>query len=441
MLLTNCNKKKENIDVKVATAAEEIACDDSMDIGGSIFPWRATGQEGKLRATAVVIEGGETRLCIVSCDVLILSRDIIDEVGTKIEAECGIPFENILIAATHTHSAPSTATVHGYSRDEIFLQRLKDAIFKAVSTAANKLGTVQESRMYFWLGQESTVGQNSRLLLSDSTIFWTGKSDDAIRPTGTYDPDLPVIAFKSKKDEKLEALIFNHSTHNMGARKGGVRSPAYNGLAAQELEGELGGICLYLLGAAGSVHPVPIPSDEKVFRIKEAVKDALKKAQERDITRLISVKDEFKYRVREFNEKEEEKAVSTYCRKRLTGKRSPDSVIEVFRDMRKELAPYQGEVRKTWLQVMVIGDVAIVGVSGELFNELGIEIKPCSPFRYTYIVELANDYKGYIPDKKGFELGGYQVWTGFHSLVAKGTGEAIVDEAAQILTKIYNDHE
>ena len=90
---------------------------------------------------------------------------------TKIEVECGIPFENILIAATHTHSAPSTATVHGYSRDEIFLQRLKDAIFKAVSTAANKLGTVQESRMYFWLGQESTVGQNSRLLLSDSTIF------------------------------------------------------------------------------------------------------------------------------------------------------------------------------------------------------------------------------------------------------------------------------
>src|SRR4030042_7064410 len=90
----------------------------------------------------------------------------------------------------------------------------------------------------------------------------------------------------------------------------------------QELEGELGGICLYLLGAAGSVYPVPIPADEKVFRIKEAVKDVLKKAQERDIKRLISGKDEF---------------------------------------------------------------------------------------------------------KKGFELGGFQVWTGFHSLVAKGTGEAIVD--------------
>ncbi len=73
---------------------------------------------------------------------------------------------------------------------------------------------------------------------------------------------------------------------------------------------------------------------------------------------------------------------------------------------------------------------------GELFTELGVQIKRRSPFRYIYIVELANDYIGYIPDEEAFNLGGYQVWTGFHIFVAQGTGEAIVEEAVQLLSDL-----
>ena len=87
---------------------------------------------------------------------------------------------------------------------------------------------------------------------------------------------------------------------------------------------------------------------------------------------------------------------------------------------------------------MQIGEVAFVGIGGELFNDLGIDIKRRSPFRYTYIVSLANDQIGYIPDNKGFELGGYQVWSWWASYVAKGTGETIVDEAIQLLSELYN---
>ena len=105
--------------------------------------------------------------------------------------------------------------------------------------------------------------------------------------------------------------------------------------------------------------------------------------------------------------------------------------------MRKELASHQGEVRKTWLQAMLIGDVAFVAVPGEFFTSLGVEIKRRSPFRYTYIVELANDYIGYIPDKEGYRSGGYQVWTGYHSFIEEGAGEAIVDEAVRMLMSLY----
>jgi hypothetical protein len=83
--------------------------------------------------------------------------------------------------------------------------------------------------------------------------------------------------------------------------------------------------------------------------------------------------------------------------------------------------------------------VAIVGVPGELFTKLGLDIKRRSPFRDTVVVELANDWIGYIPDREAFKLGGYQVWTGLHSYVEPGTGERIVDELGKMLDELAAD--
>ena len=417
--------------IRVAAATAEIVGDDSMEIAGGISPGHVSGQEGKLRAAAIVIEGS-TKICIVSCDVLALQRDILDDVCRIIEAEEDIPFENTLVTATHTHHAPTTVTVHGYKRDEVFCGRVRGAIVSAVHKANGKLKNVPSATMHFWLGQESTVGQNSRQLLKDGTIYWVGSREDALRPTGPFDPELPVLAFK-RADGALEALLFNHSSHNIGVRREG-RSPSFYGLASQELEEELGGTTVFVPGAFGSTHVLTLSMDEKILRIKNAVKEAFSKAAAREILGIKSVKKQLEYKVREFDEDEEEKAVSYYCRKRLGG--NPEDTIEVFRKMRQQLAKHQGEVRNSWLHVILIGDIAFVGVPGELFGQLGIEIKRRSPFRYTYVIGLANDYIGYIPDREAYDLGGYQLWMGLHSFVARGTGEAIVKEAISLLEEV-----
>ena len=85
---------------------------------------------------------------------------------------------------------------------------------------------------------------------------------------------------------------------------------------------------------------------------------------------------------------------------------------------------------------MLIGDIALVGIPGELFTKPGILLKRLSPFRHTYIVQLANDWIGYIPDRQAYDLGGYQVWTGFHSYIERGVGEAMVEEAVQMLCNL-----
>jgi hypothetical protein len=341
----------------------------------------------------------------------------------------GIPPANVLINATHTHMAPSIAVLHGYGVDPVFVKRVERGIVDAIQKANANLQ--DNARFFFHLGEENTLGNNSRWLLPDNQISW-GIHRDAIRPTGPFDPQLPVLAFKGEND-KLLGLIYNHSTHTIGSIKPGVRSPGFYGLAAQDLERELGGTVCFLEGASGSTHNIAgMPTALAVARLKKAVTDALAKADEHKVDRLVSVKKKFTFTVRKFDEAVEEQKVVRYCRKYG----HPDSQIEVFRQMRKALAPHQGETRETWIQVMLIGDVALVGVPAEYFTSLGVDIKQRSPFKNTFVAELANDWIGYLPDRKGHELGGYQTWMGQHSYAEIGTGERMADEVVAMLDEL-----
>jgi hypothetical protein len=420
--------------LKAGAAAEELTADDSMVIGGGIGPGKAKGQEGKLRASALVVEDAQAkRVCLVACDVLMIARDVLDRAARGIETATGIPFDHILINATHTHHAPTTVTIHGYQRDEGFTAQVAEKIVAAAVAASKRVTPVN---LLFRLGEESSVGKNSRLLLGDGTIYWVGPRDDAVRPTGPFDPELPVLAFR-KPDRGYEAVLFNHSTHTIGTHSGAVRSPSFYGLAAQGLEAKARGTFLFFSGASGSTHNLDVPAKEATVRISAAVEDALAVARPRAVDRVKGVRRELRVHVRPFDEGADDQAVVAYCTKRIADPKAAQSTIEVFRKMRRVLAPQQGQERKTWVQAILIGDIALVGVPGEFFTVLGEEIKRRSPYRYTYVFQLANDYVGYIPDRRSYERGGYQTWTGLHSFLERGTGEAIVDEAVKILDALH----
>ncbi len=420
--------------LRVGTGKIHLSADDSMVVAGSILPRHVTGQEGELRAVAIVIEKPSSlKLAIVVCDVIALTRDDVDAAVSEIERTTGIPPANILISATHTHHAPSTIVVHGYGRDEVFCQYLREGIIRGVQQADAHLSD-DESYFYFHQGEENTIGGNSRLLLADGTIWWVGPRTDAMRPTGPFDPQLPVFAFRDA-DNHLQALIYNHSTHTIGTCNGDVRSPSFYGLTAQELEAKLGGSVCFLPGAFGSTHNVTeVRPPEAVKRLKEAITDAMGQAKLMPVEKLASIQCPFTFKVRTFDEAVEDEKVSSYCRKRVPD--GADSTINVFRNMRQILASQQGQARQTILQAMVIGEVAIVGVPGELFTGLGVDLKEHSPFQYTYIASIANDWMGYLPDREAHTLGGYQTWMGLHSYAEEGTGERMVDECIRMLRQL-----
>ena len=419
--------------VRVGTAAVELVADDAMVIAGGIHAGQAKGQEGLLRAVAMVLEKDQTKVVMVSLDVLMMTRHVLDPILADIQKECGIPPEQVMIHCTHTHHAPSTLRLHDYQADPRFIARVHRATVQAVQQA-NAALSEDSLEAFFSLGREETVGRNSRQMLTDGSIYWIGRRE-FVRPTGPFDSQLPVMGFRSKGSARdpapWKALWFNHSTHTIGTLRAGVRSPSFYGLAAQQLEADLGAHVLFLEGASGSTHNLDLSCQEATHRMVHAVQDALNAMQPAPMQRLAAIKRSFTYRVRHFDEAAEHQAVSDYCTQWVGpyGRQ----VIPVFKAMRDELAPHQGEERETWIQAMLLGDVAMVAVPAEFFTQLGLDIKERSPFKKTFVAELSNDWIGYLPDLEAHRLGGYQVWTGYHSYCEPGTGERMVDEVLQLL--------
>jgi hypothetical protein len=434
--------------LKVGAAAVELHGDDEMPIAGGIGPGKANGQDGMLRAVATVVQGppNGTRVAIVALDILMIRRDYLDAAAKEIEQRTGIPFNNVIINCTHTHHAPSTVKIHGYDVISEFATQVKNAVVEAVVKANEKLATSPPTTMLFVMGREATVGQNSRMELRDGTISWGIHPEEEMRPTGPFDPDFPVLAFKGT-DRKLAAVIFGHSTHTIGTRTSGHRSPAFYGLAAQTFEQETGAVTTFLEGASGSTHlwrldglGFPQAWVEAERRILNAVRYHVDQASATPVNRIASLKREVTVMVRRFDEAAAHKAVVDYCTKHMPAPHH-EKTIAIFKQMRDELAPYQGEERKTWISATRIGDVAIIGVPAEFFTQLGRDVKERSPFKgKTIIAELANDYVGYVGNADAYRLGGYQLWMGHHSWTERGTGELFVDEAVKLLNELYSQN-
>src|SRR4029079_5324513 len=78
-------------------------------------------------------------------------------------------------------------------------------------------------------------------------------------------------------------------------------------------------------------------------------------------------------------------------------------------------------------------DVAVLALPGEIFVEYGLAIKAASPFKHTFIAELANGSIGYVPTREAFPQGNYEVVSARGEI---GTGELLVKTALTLLNEV-----
>ena len=102
-------------------------------------------------------------------------------------------------------------------------------------------------------------------------------------------------------------------------------------------------------------------------------------------------------------------------------------VIDLAENYRRPTEPLE-------VQVFRLGpEVALVTLPGEVFVEHGLAIKRGSPFQTTLVVELANANPSYVPTRKAFNEGSYEV---VNSRVVPGGGEMLVETALRLLKQV-----
>ena len=404
-------------------------------------------QEASLRASALLIQG-EAPVCIISCDVIGVMRDTAEQIAAEIGQTCGVPFDNVMVTATHTHHAPRPMPVYTTPRIEELCRRVVAASVEAAREAVAALDSasgepeVCQAQLLFAMGQETTVGENSRWLMRDGQISWAMHDEsEMVRPTGPHDADLPVVAFR-RPSGRLAGALFFHGTHNIGtldAAPGGVISPGFFGLAAQELERQHEAPFLYLPGAFGSSHrrDSHVAAPEAMKRVVDAVNDALGKLRPVPASPVVAVKRRYTCRYRQFDEAKEAEQVSRWCRRWCSDEQAA-GLERTYAAVREQMTDRAGKTFDTWLQVLRLGEAAIMGIPGEMFAALGLDIRRRSPFRNTLIAGLANDELGYIADRRGYRDGGYQTWFCGHSQLEPGEGERMVEAALTLLEEVHD---
>lgn len=83
-----------------------------------------------------------------------------------------------------------------------------------------------------------------------------------------------------------------------------------------------------------------------------------------------------------------------------------------------------------------IGDVALVGLPGEIFCEFGMDIKRRSPAAFTLVGELCGEEIGYVPTKESFEQGGYESLTG-STFYEQDAGAKITEAVLSQLQRLF----
>jgi hypothetical protein len=226
------------------------------------YPGREQGHTGihdNLYVRAVVVDEGGTQTAIVSADVIGFRNALCERISGRVAAGTGIPRERFLLAAVHTHGAPSTGVYEGQPspKQAAYIASLEDAVVDAVKKARAAL---QPARVGFGTGR-ANVNVNRRARMAYGG-WWLG-----VNPDGPSDKTVAVVKFESLSGKPI-AVFRNFAVHGtvMGQQNMQITGDL-PGAAARFVEKELGGdvVALWTSGAAGDQNAIYGPGIRHVL--------------------------------------------------------------------------------------------------------------------------------------------------------------------------------
>ena len=99
---------------------------------GYMPDWRSESIHDNLEATAFVFRQGDTEAVLVSATVCVIQKELAEIIQKRVQKELGIPADNVIVAATHTHSGPATGIGIDWDYcNNIFIPQVTEAVKKA----------------------------------------------------------------------------------------------------------------------------------------------------------------------------------------------------------------------------------------------------------------------------------------------------------------------
>lgn len=450
---------------------------------------RFIGVHDELYARAISVTCGEKSAIIVSADAigfhrnLLSNGDFVEEFREIVKRATGVPKEAIMLTATHAHSTPETIMLTPIREIQGIDGWILELLEKLAKCAISSWEERKEARAYVAVGEVVGVAWSRRILGRNGKVYRINNrpSDEDVL-SEPYDKDVSVLLFRR---EDGDIALVNFACHPVTVQVNDLISADYPGVVTEFVEKSLPNcrLCIFIQGACGNVNPVYQTTGDFADVQNYGIAIAGEIIKQIGLIRL------------HFGHPEREDIASTF--RRVSGWRSSEltpkieyisrkillperhdlpDVEQVEMEYRKALEEIGGEnwwmraerdltdeekkigqkIRSLWdrwmtairgrdekertaeVQVIALGEAAIVGFSGELFVEPGIRVKTESPFQFTIVVGYANGYNGYLTTFGSFSQGGYEVSLGQWALCGDGSGDILADFAIKLLKEVYD---
>lgn len=437
-------------DLRLGTGAVKITPPPGMPMAGYYYDRAAEGVHDDLYAKALVLEMDGVKVALVACDLASLSRPIVEEARKLIEAGTGIPGSRVMLSATHCHTGP--VLLGRSSRDDQqsatraiarqYVAGLPASIAESVKLAGASL---KPARVSTAIGREESLSFNRRFFMKDGTVGWNpGKlNPNILRPAGPIDPDVAVAYFETPEARPLATYV-NFAMHLDTV--GGMQFSADYPFTLAGLLGKLRGpemLTVFTIGAAGNINHIdvttraPQKGHEEAARIGAVLAGEALKTYTRlkpvNATALKARSELVRLSLPEIQPGELEKARQVAPKYGKPNAAPFMDFVQSFKVL--DVTAREGKPLEAEVQVIALGDqLAWVALPGEIFVELGMAVKQASPFPYTVVVELANGSVGYVPNRKAYPEGAYEVVS---ARCAAGSGEMLVDAALRMLKELH----
>ncbi len=434
MLLTEAALAQPSL--KIGAGAAVVTPFLDQHLAGYFYPRSAEGVHDDLYAKALVFDDGADRIVLISCDTIAVPRSAVDDARARIGKQLGIPADHILISATHSHTGPEFTPE--------YLAFLAHRIADAAVTASGKAAP---ARLFTASEAEPSLPHYRRYRMKDGSFVTNPGflNANVVSPAGEIDPEVPVLFGEDQRGNPLMTWV-NYSMHldTVGGVWISADYPYFLGRMLARLKGP-DMLTIFTIGAAGNINhwdvrrPGPQRGLDEAQRLGEVLGAAVSKAYthaEPVSGRAAAAAQKIRIPLTKVTAGEVAKARELLA---TPPPRNVDFTLSRVNASRiARIADRNGDDITAEVQVLSLGPVAFVGIPGELFVELGLEIKRKSPFPHTFVVTLANDSIGYIPTREAFDQGGYEPTS---SPLVPGSGERLAAKAIEMLNNLRRRQE